>query len=200
MSDEETPLKTDKQLYTTGFLQQFSDQLIQRYISLIAIAAGATVDQTGYLNAARTLAANLLQLPFGNIADRRGKRLLLVVGRTINAAALIAILYVDPPIQVINLVILASIATSMVLPSWNSLLGDYTTDTRRGTIIAKVNGISYLGGLAAMITAFLISIRDTAATTRGSYTPIIILAAAASLLGAATALTLHEKPPMKKQG
>ncbi len=191
---QEEPLKTDKQLYTTGFLQQFTDQLIQRYISLLAIAAGATVDQTGYLNAARTLAANLLQLPFGSIADRQGKRLLLVTGRTLNAAALIAILYVNPPTQVINLVILASIATSMALPSWNSLLGDYTTNTRRGTIIAQVNGISYLGGLAAMITAFLISIRDTAATTRNSYTPIIILAAAASLLSAATALTLHEKP------
>lgn len=65
---QEEPLKTDKQLYTTGFLQQFSDQIIQRYISLLAIAAGATVDQTGYLNAARTIAINLLQLPFGNIA------------------------------------------------------------------------------------------------------------------------------------
>jgi len=161
---QEEPLKTDKQLYTTGFLQQFSDQLIQRYISLLAIAAGATVNQTGFLNAARTLAANLLQLPFGNIADTHGKRLLLVAGRTLNAIALIAILYVDLPSHVITLVILASIATSMALPSWNSLLGDYTTETRRGTIIAQVNGISYLGGLAAMTAAFLISIRDTAAT------------------------------------
>ncbi len=194
---QEEPLKTDKQLYTTGFLQQYSDQLIQRYISLLAIAAGATVNQTGFLNAARTLAANLLQLPFGNIADTHGKRLLLVAGRTLNAIALIAILYVNPPSSVITLVILASIATSMALPSWNSLLGDYTTNTKRGTIIAQVNGISYLGGLAAMTTAFLISIRDIAATTRSSYTPIIILAAASSLLSAATALTLHEKPPTK---
>ena len=99
--------------------------------------------------------------------------------------------------MVINLVILASIATSMAIPSWNSLLGDYTTDTRRGQIISQINSIAYLGGLTAMITAFLISIRDTAATTRHSYTPVILLAATASLLGAITALMLKEKPHTK---
>jgi MFS family permease len=85
----------------------------------------------------------------------------------------------------------------MAIPSWNSLLGDYTTNTRRGETIAKINSIAYIGGLTAMTTAFLISIRDTAATTRQSYTPIIILAAAASLLGAATALRLQEKPAIQ---
>jgi MFS family permease len=193
----EEPLKPNKQLHATAFLQQFSDQLIQRYINLLAIATGATVDQLGFLNATRILSINLFQLLFGGIADRIGKKPLIITGRTLNAVALLVILTVEAPTSVINLVILASIATSMAIPSWNSLLGDYTTDTKRGEIIAQVNSIAYLGGLAAMTTAFLISIRDTAATTRSSYTPIILLAAAASLLGALTALLLREKPVIK---
>ena len=191
------PLKPNKQLNTTAFLQQYSDQLIQRYINLLAIATGATVDQLGFLNASRILSINLFQLLFGGIADRIGKRPLIVAGRALNAVALLAILTVEAPSSVINLVIAASIATSMAIPSWNSLLGDYTSDTRRGEVIAQVNSIAYLGGLTAMITAFLISIRDTAATTRSSYTPIILLAAGASLLGAITALLLKEKPVIK---
>jgi MFS family permease len=194
---EETPLKTDKQLYTTGFLQQYSDQLIHRFINLLAIAVGATVDQLGFLNASRILSINLFQLIFGRLADQYGKRVLIVAGRALNGLALLAILSVDTPSHVITLVIAASIATSMAIPSWNSLIGDYTTDTRRGEIIAQVNSIAYLGGLTAMITAFLISISDTVATTRNSYTPIMILAAVTSLLGAATALMLKEKPPAK---
>lgn len=191
------PLKPNKPLKATAFLQQYSDQLIQRYINLLAIATGATVDQLGYLNATRILSINLFQLLFGGIADRIGKKPLIITGRTLNTAALLAILYVEAPSMVINLVILASIATSMAIPSWNSLLGDYTTNTRRGETIAKINSIAYIGGLTAMTTAFLISIRDTTATTRQSYTPIIILAAAASLLGAATALLLKEKPAIQ---
>jgi len=193
----EEPLKPNKPLKATAFLQQYSDQLIQRYINLLAIATGATVDQLGFLNATRILSINLFQLLFGGIADRIGKKPLIITGRTLNAAALLAILTIEAPSMVINLVILASIATSMAIPSWNSLLGDYTTNTRRGETIAKINSIAYLGGLTAMTTAFLISIRDTAATTRQSYTPIIILAAAASLLGAATALLLQEKPAVQ---
>jgi len=191
------PLKPNKPLKATAFLQQYSDQLIQRYINLLAIATGATVDQLGFLNATRILSINLFQLLFGGIADRIGKKPLIITGRTLNTAALLAILYVEAPSMVINLVILASIATSMAIPSWNSLLGDYTTDTRRGETIAKINSIAYIGGLTAMITAFLISIRDTTATTRHSYTPIIVLAATASLLGAATALLLKEKPAIQ---
>jgi MFS family permease len=194
MNKEETPLTTDKKLYTTAFLQQYSDQLIQRFINLLAIATGATVDQLGFLNATRILSINLFQLLFGRLADQHGKKPFIIAGRALNALALLAILTVKAPTSVINLVILASIATSMAIPSWNSLLGDYTTDTRRGQIISQINSIAYLGGLTAMITAFLISIRDTAATTRHSYTPVILLAATASLLGAITALMLNEKP------
>lgn len=193
------PLKPNKQLKATAFLQQYSDQLIQRYINLLAIATGATVDQLGYLNATRILSINLFQLLFGGIADRIGKKPLIIASRTLNAAALLAILTVKAPTMVINLVILASIATSMAIPSWNSLLGDYTTDTKRGETIAHINSIAYLGGLTAMTTAFIISIRDTQAITRHSYTPIITLAAAASLLGAATALLLKEKPAIQTQ-
>jgi len=197
MNKEETPLTTDKKLYTTAFLQQYSDQLIQRFINLLAIATGATVDQLGFLNATRILSINLFQLLFGRLADQHGKKPLIITGRALNALALLAILTVKAPTMVINLVILASIATSMAIPSWNSLLGDYTTDTKRGQIISQINSIAYLGGLTAMITAFLISIRDTTATTRHSYTPVILLAAAASLLGAITALMLNEKPHIK---
>ena len=193
MPHEDKPLKTNTQLHTTAFLQQYSDSLIQRYINLLAIATGATVDQLGFLNASRTLSINLFQLIFGRIADQIGKRPLIVAGRAINGFILLAVLRIDAPGYFITLVIIASIAISMAIPSWNSLLGDYTSDTKRGEIIAGINSIAYLGGLAAMTTAFLISIRDTAATTRQSYTPVILLAAAASLLSALTSLTLKEK-------
>ncbi len=191
----EEALKPDKTLYTTGFLQNFGDQLIQRFINLLAIAVGASVNQLGLLNATRMLASNLFQVVFGRIADRYGKKKLIATGRILNGLTLAAILLVDTPNWVVNLVIAASIFTSMAIPSWNSLLGDYTTESRRGEVIGRVNSVSYIGGLVAMVTAFLISVNQTGSVTRASYTPVMILASGASLITGVTALFLKEQEP-----
>ena len=191
----EEPLKTDRTLYATGFLQNFGDQLIQRFINLLAIAVGATVEQLGTLNATRMLASNLFQVLFGRIADRHGKRKLIAVGRILNGLTLAAILLADTPGWVVSLVIAASIFTSMAIPSWNGLLGDYTTESRRGEVIGKVNSVSYIGGLVAMVTAFLISVNQSGPITRASYTPVMVLASAASILAGITSLFLKEHEP-----
>lgn len=153
------------------------------------------MDQLGTLNATRMLASNLFQVLFGRIADRHGKRRLIAAGRILNGLTLAAILLVDTSGWVVSLVIAASIFTSMAIPSWNSLLGDYTTESRRGEVIGKVNSVSYIGGLAAMVTAFLISVNQSGPITRASYTHVMVLASAASILAGVTSLFLKEHEP-----
>jgi DHA1 family multidrug resistance protein-like MFS transporter len=191
----EEPLETDRILYATGFLQNYGDQLFKRFINLLAIAVGATVDQLGTLNATGMLASNLFQVLFGRIADKYGKKRLIATGRILNGLTLAAILLVDTPGWVVSLVIAASIFTSMSIPSWNSLLGDYTTESRRGEVIGRVNSVSYIGGLVAMVTAFLISMNQSGPITKASYTPVMVLASAASLLTGVTSLFLKEQEP-----
>jgi len=191
----EEPLETDRTLYATGFLQNYGDQLFKRFINLLAIAVGATVDQLGTLNATGMLASNLFQVLFGRIADKYGKKRLIATGRILNGLTLAAILLVDTPGWVVSLVIAASIFTSMSIPSWNSLLGDYTTESRRGEVIGRVNSVSYIGGLVAMVTAFLISMNQSGPITKASYTPVMVLASAASLLTGVTSLFLKEQEP-----
>ncbi|MFA9494801.1 MAG: MFS transporter [Candidatus Bathyarchaeota archaeon] len=191
----EEPLETDRTLYATGFLQNYGDQLFKRFINLLAIAVGATVDQLGTLNATGMLASNLFQVLFGRIADKYGKKRLIATGRILNGLTLAAILLVDTPGWVVSLVIAASIFTSMSIPSWNSLLGDYTTESRRGEVIGRVNSVSYIGGLVAMVTAFLISMNQSGPITRASYTPVMVLASTASLLAGVTSLFLKEQEP-----
>lgn len=191
----EEPIETDRALYATGFLQNTADQLVRRFINLLAIAVGATVDQLGLLNASSMLASNLLQVLFGRVADAHGKKRLIAAGRVLNGLALAALLLVETPGWVVTLVLAASVFTSMAVPSWNSLLGDYTTDSNRGQVIGKVNSVSYAGGLAAMAAAFLISVNQSGPVTRASYTPIIIIASASSLAAGFTSLILKEHEP-----
>lgn len=194
MTEEYEPLEADIALYSAGFLQQFSDSLVQRFINLLAIAVGASVGQLGFLNAARVLAINLFQLVFGRLADQMGKRRFIAVGRIVNGLLLFTILFTDSPNWVVSLVIGAAIFTSMALPSWNSLIGDYTTENRRGEIVGKVYSVSFVGGLVAMISAFLLSINQNSEITRHSYTPIIFIAAVASILSGLTTFFLRELP------
>ncbi|MBD3172245.1 MFS transporter [Candidatus Bathyarchaeota archaeon] len=194
MSDEETPLQTNRILMATGFTQLFSDSLNNRFNNLLVAAAGATVNQMGFLQGAKSLSANLTQLLSGQLSDRYGKRRFISAGRILNALAITALLLTDNPGRLIWLVILSSFGNGLSIPSWNSLLGDYTTQSNRGRIIGAINAISQLGSFTAMVIAILISINQIGDTTTASYHIVLALAAATSLLSGILILRTTEKP------
>ncbi len=195
MSDEEKPLKTNRILMATGFAQLFSDSLNNRFNNLLVAAAGATVHQMGFLQGAKSLSSNLLQLLFGRLADRYGKKKFIAAGRILNAGAIAALLLYQTPEPLIWLVILSSFFNSMSIPTWNSLLGDYTTDSTRGKTIGLINSISQLGSFVAMIIAFTLTINQQGDTTPDSYRIVFMLSAATSLISGVMVLFTTEKPP-----
>jgi MFS family permease len=197
MSDEETPLKTTKILMATGFTRMFGDSLNNRFNNLLVAAAGATVNQMGFLQGAKSLSANLTQLAFGRLSDKYGKKRFISAGYILNAGAIAALILTDSPEYLIWLVILSSFFNGISIPSWNSLLGDYTDEHNRGTIIGAINSISQLGSFFAMIIAFLISINQQGETTTKSYAIVLAIAAAASLTSGILIWFTEEKPPRK---
>jgi DHA1 family multidrug resistance protein-like MFS transporter len=192
---EEEPLQTTPALMATGFTMMFSDSLNNRFNNILVAASGATVNQMGFLQGAKSLSGNLLQLLFGRLVDRYGKKRFIAAGRLLNAGAIAALLVFDAPMPLIWLVILSSFFYSMTAPSWSSLLGDYTTDRTRGVTIGLINSVSQMGSFFAMIIAFALSITDQGETTVESFTLVLALAAATSLLGGVLVLFTKEKPP-----
>ncbi len=192
---DEEPLKKTRLLMATGFTQMFSDSLNNRFNNILVAAAGSTVNQMGFLQGAKSLSANLFQLVFGRLADRYGKKKFIAGGRILNAAAIAALLLFDAPDPLIWLVILSSFFNSMSLPSWSSLLGDYTSESTRGETIGLINSVSQLGSFVAMLIAFTISLGQEGETTPASFAVVLIIAAAASLVSGVMALFTEEKPP-----
>jgi MFS family permease len=195
MSDEarEEPLKISRPLVLTGGFQVFADQLYNRFIQLLAIAVGATVDQLGILNAVKSVASNILQIFFGRLADRFGKRRFIATGRFLNGAILAAIIVIEAPEWLIPLIVLCSIFVSMALPSWNSLLGDYAPEGRRGEVIGRINSLTQIGGLTAMLIALFISLSQLGPSSRTSYLPVMAMASGASILSGVFVLLTQEK-------
>lgn len=194
LSDEEKPLPTNRILMATGFTRMFGDSLNRRFNNILVATAGATVQQMGFLEGARTLSGTLTQLIFGRLSDRYGKRLFISAGRILNSLSIAALLMTDKPENLIWLVILSSFFNSVSIPSWNSLLGDYTDEQNRGKIIGVINSISQLGSFCAMIIAFFISINQQGETTIASFRIVLGLGATASLFSGALIWLTEEKP------
>jgi MFS family permease len=195
MGDEarEESLKISRPLVLTGGFQVFADQLYNRFIQLLAIAVGATVDQLGILNAVKSVASNILQVFFGRMADTFGKRRFIAAGRFLNGVILAAIIFIEAPEYLIPLIVLCSIFVSMALPSWNSLLGDYAPEGRRGEVIGRINSLAQIGGLTAMLIALFISLSQSGSSSRASYLPVMAMASGASILSGVFVLFTQEK-------
>lgn len=131
--------------------------------------------------------------------DRLGKKRFIAVGRFLNGVCLFALIFVRTPMWLMSLVIAASICLSLSMPAWSSLLGDYTSQTTRGATIGRINSMSQIGGLTAMVFAFAISINQVDETTPESFTLIIAMAATMSVISAMLSLFMEEKPPTPRE-
>lgn len=181
-----------------GAAQAFSDSLSNRFVNLLAVAMGATVVQMGLLSAAKSVSGNVLQLLWGRLSDRHGKRAFISAGRLLNGLVLASFVFTDSPGRLIPLVVASSILVSMALPAWSSLLGDYASESKRGETLGRINAVSQVGGLAAMVIALAVSLTQPGETTSASYMPVMAMAAAMSLFSGSLIILVGEKPPKGK--
>ncbi|MFA5869291.1 MAG: MFS transporter [Candidatus Bathyarchaeia archaeon] len=195
MGEGEERLRDSRALYLTGAAQSVSDTIIDRFTGTIAVAAGATVAESGLINGGKQLALTLPQVLFGGLADSLGKRKIIVAGRVLCGAALAALAFFNAPIYLLALVIAVCVAISIATPAWGSLIGDYAGELRRGTIIGRINSVAQVGGLAAMVVALLITLSQTGPMSVSSFTPLLILASASSFASAILVSFAEEKPP-----
>ena len=197
MSGEEEQLETTSTLLLTGASQSISDTIIDRFTGAIAVAAGATVAESGLINGGRQLGLNLPQVLFGGLADTFGKRRVIAGGRLLSSLTLAAMVFVNAPGWLLPLIIATSICTSMVIPSWGSLLGDYSGSTKRGTVITRINSVAQAGGFAAMVIAFAVTFTQTGPMTKSSFNLLLAIASVASFVSAILVGYTKENSPRK---
>jgi len=196
---EEPALTPSKALYGTGVSGTFSDSISHRYLSLLAVAVGVTVSQMSYLRAAESLSRNILQLFWGRLVDRKGKRIFIAIGRFLNGIIIASLVFVEAPVWVMLLMICVAICWSIITPAWSSLLGDYTTHSSRGEVIGRISALSQTGSLGAMIVAFLLSVNQVGETTPESFKLLLALSAGMSIVSGVMSLFIEEKLPDQEE-
>ncbi len=193
---EEEHLRESKALYLAGASQSVPDTIIDRFTSTMAVAIGSNVAESGLINGGRQLALTLPQVFFGGLADRLGKRRIIITGRILCGLSFVVLAFVGSPLWLLAMITAVSVAIAMAQPAWGSLIADYAGEMRRGTIIGRINSVAQIGGLAAMATALLITFGQTGSMSMASFTPLMLLAAASSFTSAYLISLTEERPPL----
>lgn len=147
-----------------GVLASASDNFAGPYLSLYALALGATNAQIGLVNALPALLTNVLQIPAAILADRLKRRKLLTIvggfGLRFTWLFIALIPFFVPPrtavMAYMALLVVRSMFGAAAVPAWTSLMADMTPRRMRGAYFSNRNMLCNLAALAATLASGLV--------------------------------------------
>jgi len=139
-------------------------------------------------------------MPWAWLGDRVRRRVpFLVLG---GASASLLFLFMAAsvsPWQLILVVLLQAIATSMVVPNWSALLGEKTGFEGRGRIFGRLSQVGGIAGLAGTLLAAFVVFRSPPTAASAFHLPFVI-AAVVGVLGALVLFLVRESPRTAANG
>ena len=136
--------------------QSGGQKLYWDYSNLLAKGIGATHIQMAFITAIQNLGSALLQGVFGRLSDNFGRRIILFLGFLVTTISTIVLSFMSSPVIFMIIVAFYSIGLSMIIPSWNALLGDLSTEKTRTQLIGTLSMIGTLfSSVIMLILGFL---------------------------------------------
>lgn len=191
--DESEPLVPSLALYGTAACTFFSDSLLWYFLFPYAAVLQVAFAEMGVIRSARNLFQNVLQIGWGGLAEKFGKRVFVFVGYLLSGITVVALLYFKGSFQLLVIIILQAIFWSVAFPAWNALLGDYTKMKTRGKVLGKVMSVSRFSGVGATLLVTLIALWTPGGLTPSSFTIPFLLSAVAGILGGALVTFVKER-------
>lgn len=162
-----------KPVYSTGVGYSIGINVMGTYLDYFAVALGSTPFLQSILVSVRNLGGNLLQLLWGSLSDKRGRKRLLLYGFLVYAVTTFSFLWISSPLTLIGIVILQSLLGSMVVPVWNALLGDYSLKRTRGSFIGEVAALGTVASVFGILVVGFVSNRVEDGT-RQYFVPFLV--------------------------
>ncbi len=126
------------------------------YGILLAVGIGVTTIQMSFITAIQNLGSALLQGFFGRLSDKIGRRIVLILGFVIATITTIVLSQLVSPLIFMIIIALYSIGLSMIIPTWNALLGDMSTEETRTRFISQMGMIATIASsVILLILGFL---------------------------------------------
>lgn len=143
----------------TNFLDTMSWTIIVPLLPTYADKIGASAFMIGIIFAAPSVVKAVFSAPFGHLADRFNRRLLMIVGIVLGGVSVIAIGFVGIPLAFVAFRALDGLALSMKGPATNAYIGDLVPEEDRGSVFGAYHTLGILGmavgpALGGVISAF----------------------------------------------
>ena len=192
---QEKAIKKDKiKTYAIAAANSGGQQFYFNYATLIAVGIGATPLQMSFITAIQNLGSSLLQGFFGRLSDRIGRKLVLLFGFIIATITTVNLAFLTSPVIFMVIIGIYSLGMSMVIPSWNALMGDITTEKTRIKVISQLSMVGTLtSSVLLLLLGFfidLIPFKNTELETK--YRVMVLVGAMFFALATIVILTLSE--------
>jgi len=177
--------------------------LAETYFIPLMLAIGATSYQVGVYTAAPQVCIAFSQFVSLMLVERLRKRKRIVVGGVFAQTLMLGLILAGTASGKFSpwyFIVLASMyfaSNGLVLPAWNSLIGDLTTPEDRGRYFGRRSSISGPVTFAAMAAGGLVLERFAGRGTPLTGFAIIMAAALVSRLGSVYSLVRHYDAPYK---
>ena len=153
--DEKTKSSDLRPLYARQITNSFGSGTVSPFLSFYtAWGLHGSVSELGWLQAVSNFAPNVMQVPWGKLSDKMGRRIpFIILGGLLTAALWVPLMFVGTAMQLIVVVAVQSILGSMAIPTWTALIGDLSQSSKRGITTAALNRVAGFGGLLATLSS-----------------------------------------------
>lgn len=133
--------------------------MVNPFMGAYAVELGASSSEMGWFQSLTNLSNNVMQVFWGKLSDRLGKRIpFIVLGGLIISAFWIPMMFVTNARQLIILIAIQALLGSMATPAWTALIGDLVPSLRLGRASAAINWWASVGSLIATLVSGIIMV------------------------------------------
>jgi DHA1 family multidrug resistance protein-like MFS transporter len=184
-----------KPLYTSSLVNSFGSGAVSPFLGVYAVKLGASPSEMGWFQSVSNLSPNLMQVPWGRLSDKVGRRVpFILVGGLITAALWMPLIWVHSAIELILIIAAQSLLGSMIIPAWNALVGNLVHSSKRGRGIGVLSRAAAIGSLLATLLAGYIMIVESGSLHQMFFITLVI-AIVCGVVSSLAILVTREKPP-----
>lgn len=146
-------------LYIRSVVNSLGLGMVNPFIAVYTVESGASSSEMGWFQSVTSLSNNAMQVFWGKLSDRIGRRIpFIVLGGLIVAALWVPMMFVTTASQLIILIAIRALLGSMAPPAWTALIGDFVPSLELGRVSAAVNLWASVGCLIATLISGIIMV------------------------------------------
>jgi MFS family permease len=192
-SEEKSSNHDLRPLYARTVVNSFGSGTVSPFLGVYTVRLGASPSEMGWFQSISNLAPNLMQIPWGKLSDRLGRRVpFVLLGGLITALLWIPVMLVTSPSQLILVIGVQAVLGSMAAPAWTALIGELAHSSKRGITTAAINRSAMVGSLLATLASGYLMAVVTGTLQQMFFIPLM----AAVICGVTSSLVMllvHEK-------